>query len=79
MIGNRLEKFDIRLGNNFTTDFNPMNWELCVSHDDIFPAASIKHLDCQQPIRARYLTIVLPRAQYLTLCEVWIYGDRGKS
>ena len=78
-LDNRLEHFEVRLGDNYTSveEFDPMTWELCVARNELFPAGSTKHLYCIRPITARYLSVVIPRVQYLTICEIWVYGARG--
>ena len=56
---------------------NVSSYQTCISFDGHFIEETVK-LRCTNRMYGRYVVIYIPGKQYLTLCEVQIFGDRGK-
>jgi hypothetical protein len=50
------------------------NYEVCATVDDVLAAGENKLIKCSGT--GRYLVIQLPAEQYLTLCEVEVFGGK---
>ena len=67
------------MSSNYTEgDFDPTNMEVCLNHNEYVQPGSIDHRYCDKPMVGRYLAFVIPRSQYLTICELMVFGVRGK-
>ena len=79
---NRLHDFEIRIGNNASLndpqEFDPFVFDLCYKSQETFPAGATWHLQCNESLRGRFVVVVLPLRQYLTICELQVFGDRGE-
>ena len=75
----RLDLFEVRVGTSFDKDsFHPQSYELCVKHNRTFPGGTTLHLPCDTPVKGRYVTVTVPAMiQFLTICEVQVFGDHG--
>ncbi|XP_063055658.1 fucolectin-like [Engraulis encrasicolus] len=68
----RLNGAEIRIGNNLVD--NGTRNPLCAVISSI-PAGDLETFQCKNGMEGRYVTVVIPgRAEYLTLCEVEVYG-----
>ena len=75
----RLDHFEVRVGSNFSEDtFHPSSYELCASHNQIFAGGVTLHLPCITALRGRYVVVTIPDSQFLTICEVQVYGEHGR-
>ena len=76
----RLQFYYVGVAQNFTEDtFDPRTMVRCLNHSEAISAGMVEHKYCDQPMTGRYVAIVVPGEQFLTLCEVMIYGQRGKQ
>lgn len=67
----RNQGMEVRVGSVIPTDDVQTSGTLCASGVDV-PRGGAVSVDCGGQ-RARYVTIRVPRAEYLTLCEVSVY------
>ena len=75
----RLDIFEIRVGQTFDErDFDAMSFDLCVKFNGTFPFGATWQWSCLRPLRGRYLTLVIPISQYLSICEIQAFGERGE-
>uniref|UniRef100_UPI003AAAE58F fucolectin-1-like n=1 Tax=Centroberyx gerrardi TaxID=166262 RepID=UPI003AAAE58F len=70
----RINGAEIRIGNSLSDNGNNAVLTLCAVISSI-PAGSSQTFKCDG-MEGRYINIVIPgRKEYLTLCEVEVYGD----
>ncbi len=80
--GGRLGNFDIRAGNSFDqSSFDPGSLELCYHEVNPVGDGEAKSFTCVGDPLGRYVSISFPatKTEYLTLCEVEIFGVPGKT
>ena len=58
---------------------NTSLYNTCYEYDGAFGAGSIEKLHCYNQLYCRYVIIYIPGFQYLTVCEVQVFGYRGKQ
>ena len=49
----------------------------CAYHKDALGAGETKELKCIQSVTGRYVFVMLKVKDYLTLCEVQVFGVQG--
>ncbi|XP_078585335.1 uncharacterized protein LOC144867284 isoform X7 [Branchiostoma floridae x Branchiostoma japonicum] len=77
--GNRLEEFQVRVGENSDISQNSICGRTTNQLDDPPESRSIT-VDCDQPITGRYVSVqLIDRTQYLTLCEVEVFEVQGND
>ncbi len=65
----------IGVGNTFDkSDFQPSNFKQCVNVADQLGKGETKYLECKSEVRGRYVTVYLKEKEYLTICELQVYG-----
>ena len=57
---------------------NVSAYQVCSEFDGEFGAGYTMRLPCSDGAVGRYVIVYLPVKQFLTLCEVQVFGRRGK-
>ncbi|CAH1259009.1 PKDREJ [Branchiostoma lanceolatum] len=77
--GERLEEFQVRVGENSDISQNSICGRTTNQLDDPPHSRSIT-VDCAQPITGRYVSVqLIDRTDYLTLCEVEVFEGQGNG
>ncbi len=78
----RLDHFELRIATDDQYDWEDepeiQNFTHCLTFHDRFPRGQLRTFLCEQPVVGRYFMVTIPEQQYLTLCEVEVFGERGK-
>ena len=78
----RLSEFYIRVGSRFNeAAFDPTSFTECWYQSSPMGKGEIQQFNCTSVISGRYVTIHFSsnKTEYLTLCEVEVYTEEGKS
>ncbi len=79
----RLEHFELRVATDaqYDREDKPVipNFTHCLTFHDRFPRGQLRTFLCEQPVVGRYFMVTIPAQQYLTLCEVEVFGERGAT
>ena len=54
-----------------------ISFHRCTYHRNAFGPGETKELECIQPETGRYVFVMLKVKEFLTLCEVKVFADRG--
>ena len=75
----RLNKFYVLVGDKLPAhNINFSDYQQCAYHDANFDAGTTRHMICERPVEGNYVIIAIPSpSQFLTLCEVAVFGYRG--
>ena len=51
-------------------------FSLCGNHAAVTKAGEIIDIVCKKDVQGRYVYVYLPSTNFLTICEVEVYGER---
>ena len=78
----RLDHFELRIATDDQYDWEDepeiQNFTHCLTFHDRFPRGQLRTFLCEQPVVGRYFMVTIPEQQYLTLCGVEVFGERGE-
>ena len=77
----RLDRFNVLVGDtqpSLSRTLNSSSYNKCAEYSGSFGAGATVKLPCEHVVQGRFLVIYIPGYQFLTLCEVQVFGDRGK-
>ncbi|XP_071950910.1 fucolectin-like [Antedon mediterranea] len=77
--GNRLRDAKVRVGNNNVSPFDKGNDQCGATLSTSMIRTNPIEIVCSPPITGQYVSVYLPRREFLTLCEVELYTDRSKN
>ena len=76
----RLHDVMIHVTHYYSTNSELSTSELCAQVEGPFQLGETRHVHCSQDVVGRYVIISLPgNEEILTLCEVQVYGVRGRA
>ena len=81
-LANRLSDFYIRVGNDFDENsFDPSTFTECWYQSTALGEGEIRQFTCNQVILGLYVVVHFPtsKVERLTLCEVEVFSDIGKT
>ena len=81
-LANRLSDFYIRVGNDFDENsFDPSTFTECWYQPTALGEGEIRQFTCSQVILGLYVVVHFPtsKVERLTLCEVEVFSDIGKT
>ena len=75
-LAERLADFTVAVGNSFDPDrLDPTRFTPCRHVEGHLDLSEIRTIHCDTPVSGRYVTLYLTQKNYLTLCELEVYGD----
>ena len=75
--GNRLRNFRIGVTDNNPRRVRPNinNYQLCSHYGGAAGRGQLLNLNCRRPMYGRYVIVQIHGRQWLTLCEVEVFGE----
>ena len=75
--GNRLRNFRVGVTNRHPRRVRPnhSNYHLCRHHGGAVGRGQLLNLNCRRGLYGRYVIVQIHGRQYLTLCEVDVFGE----
>ena len=77
LTGRRLRNFRVGVTNNNPRRVRPNinNYHLCSHHRGAAGRGQLLNLNCRRRLYGRYVIVQIHGRQYLTLCEVQVFGE----